>query len=146
MLPGLGEPQRIGPLEQGDSPNAIGRRSGRSLGSGRTACKHSQQRQAETNYQNTELLVQVEVRQAYARYELAQRQLAQYNDGLLTQAERVLAGKTYSYRRGNASLLDVLNAQRTLNDVYLSFYQAQQNLATTWVELQRATGLWKIKL
>lgn len=57
---------------------------------------------------------------------MAQRQLGRYNDGLLTQAERVLAGKTYSYRRGNASLLDVLNAQRTLNDVYLSFYQAQQ--------------------
>ncbi len=105
-----------------------------------------QQRQAEANYQNAELTVQVEVRQAYARYELARHQLAQYNDGLLAQAERVLAGRTYSYRRGNASLLDVLTAQRTLNDVYLSFYQAQQNLATTWVELQRATGLWEIRL
>ena len=105
-----------------------------------------QQRQAETNYQNAELTVQVEVRQGYARFELAKSQLAQYNEGLLSEAERVLAGRTYSYRRGNASLLDVLTAQRTLNDVYLSFYQAQQNLATTWVELQRATGLWEINL
>ena len=104
------------------------------------------QRQAEANYLNAELTVRVEVQQAYTRYVLARRQLAQYNEGLLTEAERVLAGRTYSYRRGNASLLDVLNVQRTLNDVYLSFYRAQQNLATQWVELQRATGLWEIKL
>jgi cobalt-zinc-cadmium efflux system outer membrane protein len=41
----------------------------------------------------------------------------QFDNGMLTDAKEVLEGKIYSYKRGETSLLEVLNAQRTYNDV-----------------------------
>lgn len=102
-------------------------------------------KQSELNYETVELTIRVEVRQNYARYELAKKQIEEYTQGLLSEAEKVLQGKIYSYQRGDASLLDVLNAQRTLNDVYLSYYDALKNHADTLIELQRSVGIWNIE-
>jgi cobalt-zinc-cadmium efflux system outer membrane protein len=52
----------------------------------------------------------------------------------------------YSYKRGQSSLLEVLNAQRTYNDVQHDYYGTLHDYAVALVELERAAGIWDINL
>ena len=69
-----------------------------------------------------------------------------YNHGLLDQAKIVLNGKVYSYSRGETSLLEVLSAQRTYNDLQTSYYETLYNCNAALVELERAIGTCNIEL
>jgi outer membrane protein TolC len=101
-------------------------------------------KQSTTQYEQVLLQIQTEVTQAYMNYKAAEKQVAQYNNGLLSDARKVFEGKAYSYKRGETSLLEVLNAQRTYNEVQQSYYQAQYNYAATLVQLERAAGIWDV--
>jgi cobalt-zinc-cadmium efflux system outer membrane protein len=101
--------------------------------------------QAEVQYEQVLQQIQVEVTQAYFNYKAAQKQVQQYKSGLLTEAEKVLNGKIYSYKRGQTSLLEVLDAQRTYNDVQQSYYQSLNNYASTLITLERTAGIWDIQ-
>jgi cobalt-zinc-cadmium efflux system outer membrane protein len=85
------------------------------------------------------------VSQAYFNYIAAQKQVRQYQNGLLTEGKKILEAKMYSYKRGETSLLEVLNAQRTYNDTQEAFYQSQSNYAKSLIELERAAGIWDIE-
>lgn len=100
--------------------------------------------QAETTYKQTELQIQTEVTQAYYTYIAAQKKVNQFKSGLLTEAKAILEGKMYSYKRGQSSLLEVLNAQRTYNDIQHDYYSALYHSAVALVELERSTGIWDI--
>jgi cobalt-zinc-cadmium efflux system outer membrane protein len=101
-------------------------------------------KQADIAYQNVELQIQIEVTQAYYNYLATRKQVQQFNSGLLDDAKKVLEGKTYSYERGETSLLEVLNAQRTHNDIQFGYYETLYNYAASLVELERAAGIWDI--
>ncbi|HWY37861.1 MAG TPA: TolC family protein [Bacteroidia bacterium] len=101
-------------------------------------------RQADLLYQQVELQIQTEVTQAYFNYIATRKQVEQFNNGLLTEAKKVLDGKIYSYKRGETSLLEVLNAQRTYNDVQQTYYQTLYNYGAALVELEKAAGIWDI--
>lgn len=101
--------------------------------------------QAEQNFKQTELAIKTEVTQAYFSYQGAQKQVAQFDKGLLSEAKIILDGKIYSYKRGETSLLEVLNAQRTYNDVQQNYYESLYALASALVELERAAGIWDIQ-
>ncbi|MCS6832398.1 MAG: TolC family protein [Flammeovirgaceae bacterium] len=101
-------------------------------------------KQTEAEYQQIELEIQNEVTQAYFNYTALQKQVQQFNNGLLTEAKAVLEGKIYSYQRGETTLLEVLNAQRTYNDVQQTYYETLYNYAAALVELERAAGIWDI--
>lgn len=100
--------------------------------------------QSEAQYRQTELQVQTEVMQAYFNYQAAQQQVAQFKTGLLQEAKIILDGKVYSYKRGETTLLEVLNAQRTYNEVQQNYYQTLFNDAAALVALERAAGIWDI--
>ena len=100
--------------------------------------------QADVLYQQTELQIQVEVRKAWFSYLTIQKQLRQFNTGLLADAQRLLDGKVYSYKRGETSLLEVLNAQRTYNETQLNYYETLYNYAAALVELEKTAGIWDI--
>jgi cobalt-zinc-cadmium efflux system outer membrane protein len=100
--------------------------------------------QSELQYKQIELQVQTEVTQAYFNYTAASRQVAQFESGLLAESKKVLDGKVYSYQRGKTSLLEVLNAQRTYNDIQLTYSEVLFNYAAALVELERAAGIWDI--
>jgi cobalt-zinc-cadmium efflux system outer membrane protein len=100
--------------------------------------------QTDVQYSLIELQVQVEITQAYYNYLAAQKQVQQFNSGLLREAKDVLDGKRYSYQRGETSLLEVLNAQRTYNEVQRNYYQTLYNYSAALVELERAAGIWDI--
>jgi cobalt-zinc-cadmium efflux system outer membrane protein len=63
---------------------------------------------------------------------------------LLENAQSVRKGKIYSYNRGETSLLEVLNAQRTYNDIQQSYYETLFNRAVALVALEKAAGIWDI--
>ncbi|HNF17587.1 MAG TPA: TolC family protein, partial [Leptospiraceae bacterium] len=77
---------------------------------------------SEVDYEMTKLKAEVEVKKAYMQYQLASEQLKIYQTSILADAERVFQGKLYSYKRGSSTLLDVLAAQKTLNNVYYTYY------------------------
>ncbi|MBS1977467.1 MAG: TolC family protein [Bacteroidetes bacterium] len=101
-------------------------------------------KQADILYRETELQIKTEVATAFYSYQAAKKQVEQFNTGLLNEARKVREGKIYSYQRGETSLLEVLNAQRTYNDVQLNYYQALYDYAGWLVELERAVGIWDI--
>ncbi|MCV9934309.1 TolC family protein [Flavobacterium sp. LS1R47] len=100
--------------------------------------------QADVLYKQTELQIQIEVRKAYFNYLTTQKQVRQFNTGLLADAQKLLDGKVYSYKRGETSLFEVLNAQRTYNETQLNYYETLYNYATALVELEKSAGIWDI--
>ncbi len=100
--------------------------------------------QAETQVVAARKRVEVEVRQALARYEATQKAVAIYAGGILVNADRALEATRYSYQRGAARLLEVLDAQRTVDDVYLGYAGALADRARALVTLQRAAAIWDV--
>jgi cobalt-zinc-cadmium efflux system outer membrane protein len=84
----------------------------------------------------------IDVRQAWTAYRPAIAQVAEYTGGMLIDAERVRRAKLYSYQHGTASLLDVLTAEQTANDVYIASYDAEQQYEHALIALGQATGTW----
>lgn len=102
--------------------------------------------QSELQYKQIEIKIQNEVIQAYNQYISLYKQVDNYKHGLLDQAEIVLNGKVYSYSRGETSLLEVLNAQRTYNNLQTSYYETLYNCYAALIELERSVGIWDIDL
>lgn len=89
--------------------------------------------------------IQTEVSQAYFNYTASQKQALQYKSGLLEEAKKILTAKVYTYKRGESSLLEVLNALRTFNEIQQGYYASLANYAGALVALERAAGIWDIK-
>lgn len=100
--------------------------------------------QSEELYKKAELQIQVEIAQTLQRYQAFCKQVDSYDHGMLESAQNVRKGKIYSYNRGETSLLEVLNAQRTYNDVQQNYYETLFNRAVALVELEKAAGIWDI--
>ena len=100
--------------------------------------------QSQLEYQQVEQSIRAEVMQAYQQYMATQKQVKQFHNGMLTEAKSILDGIIYSYKRGESSILEVLNAQRTYNDVRKDYYQALADNAAALIELERKTGIWDI--
>jgi outer membrane protein, heavy metal efflux system len=103
-----------------------------------------QVKQAELDYHQIELVIQNEVIQAFNNYKSLCRQVENFNQGLLEQSKLVLNGKIYSYNRGETSLLEVLNAQRTYNELQISYIETLFSCYAALVELEKISGFWDI--
>ena len=104
------------------------------------------EQQAEAQYKQALLQVQTEVMQAYRNYQSFAEQVYHYEDGLLRQAREVMDGKIYSYNRGEVSLLEVLDAQRTYDEVQAQYIETLFNYSSALVELERSAGIWDIEI
>ncbi|WP_303839523.1 TolC family protein [Apibacter mensalis] len=111
---------------------------------GEVQTAHYTIQQANLEYKQVELQIQTEVTQAYQNYVNTKKQMQQFSNGLLSESKAILEGKIYSYKRGNTSLLEVLDAQRTYNDVQENYYQTLYNFCSTLVRLERTVGIWDI--
>ncbi|MDR3094833.1 MAG: TolC family protein [Bacteroidales bacterium] len=105
-----------------------------------------QAQQAEINYRQAELEVQNSVMQSVRKYLSLSEQVGRYNNGLLANAQSVVDGKMYAYDRGETSLLEVLNARRTYDDLRTTYIETLYNQAAALVELERNVGIWDITL
>lgn len=100
--------------------------------------------QAEATLRGAELRAEVDVRQALARYQLANQRAAQFQGGALDDAAAVFRGKVFSYQHGAATLLDVLNAQRAESDVRLGYLNALDERAKALIGLEQAANIWDV--
>jgi cobalt-zinc-cadmium efflux system outer membrane protein len=103
------------------------------------------QSQAEWSLRAAELKAEIDVRQAYERYRASVDRVALYTGGVLVDADKVLEGTLYSYQRGAATLLEVLDAQRTDNEVHLAYADALGDYAHALVGLEQAAGIWDVR-
>jgi cobalt-zinc-cadmium efflux system outer membrane protein len=103
-------------------------------------------RQSEKLFHLAELLIRNEITQAWNLYYFYCSQVDNFENGLLKMASDVLNGKIYSYQRGETSLLEVLNAQRTFNEIQSAYYEALFNRAAALVNLEKSAGIWDINL
>jgi outer membrane protein, heavy metal efflux system len=100
--------------------------------------------QSEVLYEKAELQIRAEIMQAMQNYQASSKQVESFDHGMLESAQSVRKGKIYSYSRGETSLLEVLNAQRTFNDIQQSYYETLFNRAVALVELEKAAGIWDV--
>jgi outer membrane protein, heavy metal efflux system len=70
----------------------------------------------------------------------AAAQITTYETGLLKQAQEALRIAQVSFKYGEASLLDVLDAQRVLRQTQIDYAQAKYDLSIALTELERVTG------
>lgn len=81
-----------------------------------------------------------EVQTAYDTYRTARAQLENIEKNLLPEATQVRDITQYSYRRGEASLLEFLDAQRAYNDTVQSFNDARADYARSLYLLDTVSG------
>jgi cobalt-zinc-cadmium efflux system outer membrane protein len=96
--------------------------------------------EAELTARALRLRITVEIRSALRRYEAARARLELYEGRILEDAERVLDAAQRTYERGGGSLLEVLVAQRTVDEVFLDYYAALAEHARVLAEIDRLTG------
>ena len=85
--------------------------------------------------------VQAEIIQAYNNYQAALSRLDSYDALIMDNASQVLEGKRYAYQRGETSLLDLINAQHTYNEIQQAYAECLHDCMSAWLELQRSAGL-----
>ena len=112
------------------------------INQGKLGVARFQEQQAQTQLDAVRMQVQNEVLQAWRNYESLTEQVKHYEQGMLSQAGDVIKGKIYSYNRGEVSLLEVLDAQRTYDDVRAQYIETLFNYNSALVELERAAGIW----
>ena len=102
--------------------------------------------QAELQRSAAELRVAAEIRAALARYEAARDRLAQYDQSLLADNDRLLEMARYSFSQGASRLIELLAAQRTWTDTYIAYETALADHARALIALETAAGTWDLAL
>ncbi len=108
------------------------------------AASEAQASQAQLQLDDAEVKAGVAVRQTLSLYDIARDRVALYQGGVLKDVDSALEKRVLSYKRGGSSLLELLDAQRKANEVWISFYNAQIDHAHAVIELHRASGIWLV--
>jgi len=116
----------------------------RRLHPGELEAARAMRAQAELQLRAAQLKVEVEVRDAYERYQARAHRLNVFRGGLLRDADRVLEARLYAYQRGGATLLEVIEAQRKSAEVYLAYSQALLDHAHALVTMEEAVATWDV--
>lgn len=114
------------------------------LNKGKVHVATQRAQQASLLYEQAALGVQNDIMKAYYQYESTVRQVDHFEKKLLQKAQEVLEGKVCSYRKGEISLRDMMNARRTYNEVRVLYYEAIFNYNTALIELERSAGVWDL--
>lgn len=100
--------------------------------------------QKDVEHKNAQLEVQKEVAQAFYNYEASQRQVKEFEKGLLEDSQKLLDGIVYKYKRGETDILEVLIAQRTYNEIQEQYIATLKDNASALIEVQKSCGMWDI--
>ncbi|TVR40172.1 MAG: TolC family protein [Bacteroidia bacterium] len=88
------------------------------------------------------LQLESEVKTAWKIFLLLSQKRMLFTESILEDAERVRDAISFSYQRGEVSLLEVLDAQRTMNEVYMNYYETLNDYARSVVNLSAVAGEW----
>ena len=108
------------------------------------AAANAQASQAQLQLDDAEVKAGVAVRQSLSQYGSAHERVRLYQSGVLKDVDAALEKRVISYKRGASSLLELLDAQRKANEVWISFYTAQIDHARAVIELHRSAGIWLV--
>ena len=84
--------------------------------------------------------IRVELENAFIAYETARDLLDSFETGLLKKAEQVLETASYAYRRGDASLIELLDGQRAFNETRRSYNDARAAYAHALYTIDAVTA------
>lgn len=84
--------------------------------------------------------IATEVEKAHRQYTTARQLVESMESQMLSQAKSVLETTEYSYRRGEASLVEYLDAQRAFNDAMQTSLAARAAYARSLYRLDSVTG------
>lgn len=99
-----------------------------------------EQSQIEARARALEAEIHNEIAAAWRQYETARTLLTRIEDGMLLKARRVLETMEYSYRSGEASFVEFLDAQRAFNDMVQSYNKARAEFARSLYLIDSTTG------
>jgi len=99
-----------------------------------------EQRQIEARIRAVEAGIEDEARNAWVQYNTARELLNTIEHDLLGQARDVRDTMEYSYRRGEASLVEFLDAQRAFNDARQSYNDARADFARSLYTIDSISG------
>jgi outer membrane protein, heavy metal efflux system len=108
---------------------------------GELAAAEATQRQSQNQLEAVRVRARAELQEALALFDAAARRVALYDDGTLVDASAVLSKTLYSYQRGEATLVELLIAQRTASEVQLAYLDALADRAHALVAVGQAAGL-----
>ena len=103
-----------------------------------------QREQGGIEYKDVALQVSSEIRQSWYGFEAERKKVAQYRQGIMDESRKVLDGMVYKYKRGEATVLDVLVSQRTYNEVCQDYLETMKGYVSALVTLERSCGFWDI--
>lgn len=99
-----------------------------------------EQEQIRARIRAAEAQIQSEVRSAWDQYSTARDLLAAIEKDMLAEARDVREIMAYSYRRGEASFVELLDAQRAFNDTMQSYNEARAEFARSLYLIDAAIG------
>lgn len=99
-----------------------------------------QTEQAGARIRAAEAEIRTDVENAYQQYLTARDLLSNIEKDMLNQAREVRDTTEYSYRRGEASFVEFLDAQRAFNDTIQSYNEARAEFARSIYLIESATG------
>lgn len=99
-----------------------------------------QHMQAEKAYEAAYLQVRNEVKVARMTYLASLDIFQRYRGKMIPDANEILKNKIFGYKRGESSLLEVIVARRSFNDICTGYINAECELAVAANELSRAIG------
>ena len=91
-------------------------------------------------YENLENQVKAEIKDFYYQVQITGRTLDLYEQGLIAQAESSLESAMASYRTGRLDFLNLLDAERMLLNLSLSYAKEQSSYQKQLAALERAVG------
>ena len=100
----------------------------------------TEERQIEAKIHALDLEVSSDVQTAYQTCSAARDVMTAVETQMLTQARDVRAATEYSYRRGEASFVEFLDAVRAFNETMQSYNEARADYARSLYTLESATG------
>lgn len=96
--------------------------------------------QSKTSLAAKDLQLQQEVGNSFNTYIVNKQNLVYYKD-IVKQSQKVLSTVRYSYLKGNTTIIDFLEAQRSYLETQRIYYQAVYNFRKSYVDLLFVTGL-----
>jgi cobalt-zinc-cadmium efflux system outer membrane protein len=107
---------------------------------GEIARATQEQKQIEARLRQAQLTVENDVELAFLQYANAKALLERVESTMLAKARDVRQITEFSYRRGEATLIEFLDAQRAYNDTIQTYNEARAEFAKSLYAIDAATG------
>ena len=92
------------------------------------------------NHEETKRKINFEQRSLSAKIIAKQKLLKLYTTTLIPQAESTINSSRFAYKSGKTSFMELLDSERTLYGIHISYYQELKDFSETLASFERLTG------